>query len=352
MAQIFIEPLARVFTNTGAVGAGYKYYFYTTGTTTPISSYTTPALTIANPWPVVADANGRFPIAWFSDLATTKIILTDANDVVIETVDPVGTTGSTTSLNDLDVRPTSYWGLTTGTTSAYVLDANTSISTYSNVQTIIFQSHIANIANPTIAISGLAALNLKRYTGQGTKTSLAPGDLQATQRYLAICDGIDIVVLNPTSSSQIIGSIITWCADIAPNGYLECNGSAISRTTYAALFSIIGTTFGIGDGSTTFNIPDLRGYFVRGWSNGSSVDSGRSFASTQTDALQNITGIIGGLTNSIAAASGAFAYGSTYGGNGQQAQANVRLDFDASRVARTSTETRPTNLALMYCIKY
>lgn len=199
MAQIFIEPLARVFTNTGAIGAGYKYYFYTTGTTTPINSYTTQALSVANAWPLVADSNGRFPIAWLSNLATSKVVLTDADGVVIETVDPIGITASTTSLNDLDVRPTSYWGLTTGTTSAYVLTANPSISAYSNVQTFIFQAHVANIINPTMAVSGLSALNLKKYTGQGTKVALQAGDLQATQRYVAINDGVDIVILNPRS---------------------------------------------------------------------------------------------------------------------------------------------------------
>jgi len=148
------------------------------------------------------------------------------------------------------------------------------------------------------------------------------------------------------------GSLVIWTKNTPPSGYLECNGAEISRTTYSALFSIIGTTFGTGDGSTTFNIPDLRGYFVRGWSNGSSADSGRSFGSTQTDALQNITGSIGGLSNNSQAASGAFSYGSSYSGNGQQAQTNWKLNFDASSVVRTASETRPRNVALMYCIKY
>ena len=209
MAQIFVEPLARVFTNTGATGIGYKYYFYTTGTTTPINSYTTSALVTPNAWPVVSDANGRFPIIWLSNLGTTKVVLTDANDVVIETVDPIGNTGSSISLNDLDVRPTSYWGMTNGTTSAYTLTANPSISSYSNVQTFIFQAHVANIINPTIAISGLAAINLKKYTGQGTKVGLQPGDLQATQRYLAINDGVDVVVLNPRALPLNVGTAPT-----------------------------------------------------------------------------------------------------------------------------------------------
>ena len=69
----------------------------------------------------------------------------------------------------------------------------------------------------------------------------------------------------------------------APSGYLKCNGAAVSRTTYADLFAIIGTTHGEGDGSSTFNVPDLRGEFVRGWDDGRGIDSGRSFASSQSD---------------------------------------------------------------------
>lgn len=53
------------------------------------------------------------------------------------------------------------------------------------------------------------------------------------------------------------GSIVPFAGSTAPEGYLLCDGSAISRTTYSALFSVIGTTYGEGDGNTTFNIPDL-----------------------------------------------------------------------------------------------
>lgn len=58
---------------------------------------------------------------------------------------------------------------------------------------------------------------------------------------------------------QKTGSILSYNSVIVPDGYLLCNGQSISRTTYAALFSVIGTTYGSGDGSTTFNLPDLIG---------------------------------------------------------------------------------------------
>jgi phage-related tail fiber protein len=54
-----------------------------------------------------------------------------------------------------------------------------------------------------------------------------------------------------------VGSIVPYAGTVLPGGFLTCNGSAISRTTYAALFSIIGTTFGSGNGTTTFNLPNI-----------------------------------------------------------------------------------------------
>ncbi len=60
------------------------------------------------------------------------------------------------------------------------------------------------------------------------------------------------------------GKLAPFAMDSAPGGYLECDGSAVSRSTYEALFDAIGTAWGSGDGSTTFNLPDLRGLGIRG----------------------------------------------------------------------------------------
>lgn len=81
----------------------------------------------------------------------------------------------------------------------------------------------------------------------------------------------------------IIGSIVTHAGNFFGGnaGALLCDGSAISRASYADLFAIIGTTYGAGNGSTSFNIPDLRGEFIRGLDNGRGVDSGRTLGSYQ-----------------------------------------------------------------------
>lgn len=206
MAQRFYEPIARIFTNAGAVGVGYKYYFYQTGTTTPVTTYQNAGLTVANTNPVLSDANGRFPEIWYSDLSQLKLIVKDSLDNTIETVDPVGATDAAVSLNDFDVRPTSYWGLTAGTSTAFTLIANPTISAYANTQTFVIQPHLDCGDNPTLAIDGLSALNWKKYTQQGTKVALKANDLRASQRYFCINDGVDVICLNPSFLPLLSGS--------------------------------------------------------------------------------------------------------------------------------------------------
>ncbi|WP_273792138.1 phage tail protein [Brucella anthropi] len=89
-------------------------------------------------------------------------------------------------------------------------------------------------------------------------------------------------MLNPTQTQTVpAGLIFMVAAPIVPADCLYCNGQAVSRTTYARLFGVIGNRWGAGDGSTTFNLPDLRGVFPRGWDDGRGVDPGRVFASYQ-----------------------------------------------------------------------
>jgi microcystin-dependent protein len=69
---------------------------------------------------------------------------------------------------------------------------------------------------------------------------------------------------NSGESPILTGMVISFASSAAPSGFLSCDGSAVSRTTYADLYTAIGDTWGSGDGSTTFNLPDLRGGFLRG----------------------------------------------------------------------------------------
>jgi microcystin-dependent protein len=93
-------------------------------------------------------------------------------------------------------------------------------------------------------------------------------------------------MVGAASNFMPAGAVQLFAMNAVPTGWLECNGAAISRTTYANLFAVIGTTYGAGDGSITFNIPDLRGEFVRGFDNGRGIDPGRALGSNQGQANQ------------------------------------------------------------------
>lgn len=137
------------------------------------------------------------------------------------------------------------------------------------------------------------------------------------------------------------GAVQAFAMTTSPDGWLECDGSDVSRTTYAGLFAAIGTTFGSGDGSTTFGLPDLRGEFVRGWDNGRGVDSGRAHGSAQSDALKSHThdlSILVGTSDTSRIATTAD------GGTGDSGH-------NPTATATGGAETRPRNIALMYCIK-
>ncbi len=90
-----------------------------------------------------------------------------------------------------------------------------------------------------------------------------------------------------TSQNTELPGIFKWYTGTeVPTGYLKCNGQAVSRTTYAALFTAIGVKYGLGDGSTTFNVPDVRGDAIRGYDDGRGVDPGRALGSEQNDELK------------------------------------------------------------------
>ena len=156
------------------------------------------------------------------------------------------------------------------------------------------------------------------------------------------------------------GSILIMATSWAPPGYLRANGAAVSRTAYATLFATIGTTYGAGDGSTTFNLPDLRGEFIRGWDDGRGVDPGRAIGTYQEDAMQAWTSEItyqraevdGSETTAGATEFVRTGQGSATPTGLGWAVAHVRMGPGVKNVARTAAETRPRNVALLPCIKY
>lgn len=153
-------------------------------------------------------------------------------------------------------------------------------------------------------------------------------------------------------SGTPVGAVFHFAAATPPAGFLECDGSEISRSAYAALFAAIGTTYGAGDGSTTFALPDLRDDFIRG-----ARTTSRPVGTREDYAIENITGQFGlddrgANGDGVNRLSGAFYSDSTSGTGASGSEVGVIVKFDASKVVKTSTETRPRNVALLACIKY
>nr|WP_239375313.1 phage tail protein [Snodgrassella gandavensis] len=147
-----------------------------------------------------------------------------------------------------------------------------------------------------------------------------------------------------------------FARDWAPTGWLKANGATVSRTAYAGLFAVLGTYYGAGDGSTTFNLPDLRGEFIRSYDDRRGVDPGRWLGRRQGDAIRNITGACSGAMGVVIDSfAGAFfdngARDATAATSTTKVTYNDDFCFDASRVVPTANENRPRNIALLACIK-
>lgn len=156
------------------------------------------------------------------------------------------------------------------------------------------------------------------------------------------------------------GTVQFFAGSTAPTGWLKANGAVVSRSTYSSLFAAIGTTYGVGNGSTTFALPDMRGEFPRCWDDGRGVDSGRGIGSWQSQNYQshghgvNDSGHFHGSNQYWMNATGsAFA---TLSANG--IWQNVINSADLAATTGISiqnsggTETRPRNIALLAIIKY
>lgn len=195
---------------------------------------------------------------------------------------------------------------------------------------------------------------------------LKAGTLSANQTFtLPTADGSDGQVMKTNGAGQLsfttlgipagvpVGSVFCMATTTVPDGYKECDGSDISRTTFSDLFAAIGTTWGNGDGSTTFTLPDLRGEFVRGWSDGrTGVDETRTFGSAQGHQLEhhNHTDVYRSLGTAMGGTGTAGVIGTTSSSTGTGGHAGGDGTFDGTPGSATD-ETRPRNIAMMYVIK-
>lgn len=154
---------------------------------------------------------------------------------------------------------------------------------------------------------------------------------------------------------EIKDSLGNWKALEPPSGYLWCHGQEVSRVTYAKLFAAIGTIYGDGDGSTTFNVPSAEDYFLRVYRRHDGVSDTRKLGTSQNSGAPNIVGEF--TSHNTNEPSGVFSdvkYTTTGGGSGNWGNHLVR--FDASRCSSVYqdglTEVRPKNINFNLIIKY
>lgn len=218
---------------------------------------------------------------------------------------------------------------------------------------------MATVTKGRTFVSGetVTPTKLNELVDLATVTSIVDADISASA-------AIASSKLSTAAQQALIpaGAVMPFAMNSAPAGWLAANGSTVSRATYAALFAAVGTTYGAGDGSTTFALPDLRGYFVRGAGTNDDGTAAGSFAAKQAGAFASHT--------HTASTSSAGAHSHTYGAQPSVSFPNTGTvpnpragDQLSTSVAGAHThtvtvdatggaETRPANIALLYCIKF
>lgn len=334
MAVVTPTAKAQFIDAAGIPLAGGFLYTYEAGTTTPQATYTDSTAATANSNPIVLDSRGEANI-WLAS-ANYKFKLTDANGTEIWTVDniaapstalsPVFTSNvtiSTTSsgpallitqsgagpiiraVNPADPAEVFFTvtndgsvGIGTGSPSNAldIAGGAIQISTAGGTARTIIS---ADSTDSIFAASDTRNFTIK--TNSATRLTINATD--ATSTVPVVLPGIPTTALQAATKSyvdQVLppGSLMAYAASSAPTGWLLCDGSAVSRTTYATLYGVIGTTWGTGDGSTTFNVPDLRGQFVRGYDDrdtSTSKDT-TTFTGTTTNGSATISSISATIT--------------------------------------------------------
>ena len=242
-----------------------------------------------------------------------------------------------------------------------------------------------SISNAGLDMTNALPIRFQDSSGAPFVALKAPASVSSNVTFtLPAADGSAGEFLKTDGSGNLSFSIVqgvpsgaVFCIAVAsvPSGYLECNGQSVSRTTFAALFAIIGTQYGASN-SSTFKVPDLRGEFIRGFDNGRGVDSGRSVASSQSHQHPQHNHNVSASSNSSVSDPGhkhniLFGIGSFGGSSGAQvprdsgtitnrmSNSNTGISVSTSTSisqsnrggTSNSSETRPRNIAMMYVIK-
>lgn len=259
-----------------------------------------------------------------------------------------------------------------GSTNQLTLAAKSPFAAYVDGIRLCFRASTSNTAAATLNVNAVGARPIFLISNGNGIAPLAAGNLTAGGIYEVVYStALDNnsggwLLLNPTMLLRPVGALELLAAPVTPPGFLYCNGQAVSRSLYAALFHVLGNKWGDGDGKTTFNLPDYRGTFLRSWDDGRGLDSGRAFASLQHQQLAQHQHSFSGQT----AAGGAHAHGL---GRGPHQGAHfsailgatlrdytIQTDvagehvhhFSGSTAGYGGSETRPVNNTIHIAIKF
>ena len=211
---------------------------------------------------------------------------------------------------------------------------------------------IADTKLATIATAGKVANSATTATSANTANAIVTRD--ASGNFLAgtiTATTVSAGAFAGTGSTLLVptGAVIPFAMNSAPTGWLAANGGEYSKTgTYATLFAAIGVTYGEtngagGTGTTHFRVPDLRGYFVRGAGTNADGTEAGAFGVKQADGIRDHT--------HRWRYNGSTTPGGVVGIN--NADGNGGAAYDIGMTPGTSaTETRPRNIAFLYCIKF
>lgn len=385
-AVAVLPPGYRLLDANGNPVAGGSLEFFAAGTTNARTVYSDSGLTTALGTVVYLDSGGH-PVSTqggtnkvviYTGTTAYKVIAKDSDGATVWTLDNIlgalDTSAFDAEFAKLEIPAT----VKSASYTATVADLGKAIDcdTTSGNITVVLPSAVTAGDGATITVKKTAAANTvtvspvsgQTIDGAGSKSLTSVNDSislrsnGANWREFAfarpsLSSGAitsDVLDARVVGGLAVVGDVKLVPYATVPDGWLECNGQAISRTTYATLFGKIGTTHGQGDGTTTFNVPDYRGRFLRVWDHGAGRDPD---AASRT--AMNTGGSTGDLVGSVQGEqfkshnhtiSGGTKAGTTTSNLGSGGVTAVSSPADIVLAAAGGNETRPINAYLMAII--
>ncbi|MBV6750413.1 phage tail protein [Pseudomonas chlororaphis] len=306
--------------------------------------------------PVTGAPGSLIPAAWGNSITDEVVNVVKASGLVPDETDLGQLLLSIQKMNQSDAVK---YALDTGRAGAYIASYAPALTAFVDGAMLRFKALNGNTGASTFSPNGLAT---KPIVGID-HIPLIGGEIVATgdvwvQWNSSIGDGAWVLIASSGAAKQT-GADVADIKPVAtvqpPKGWLKCNGDPVSRAQYPALFSAIGIRFGGGDGVSTFNLPDLRGEFLRGWDDGRGVDSGRALGSFQDSqnashshaASASVAGAHGHTASSGAAGGHAHTGSTSTDGNHQHGVTMGYTDLDSGNFGggRQAYGTQYTNAA-------